>query len=155
AFLTKREKDETRSLYLIGTRGGEARKVLSHSTDIQGYSFSGDGKQVAFLAKEPMSKEKKIRQDQGFNQEIYEEDQPPTRVWIASLTDSVKPRMLKLDGSASELHWNRASKADVIAVALAPTPGIDDHIMFRKVHIVDLKTGEVRNLKNLGKMSQL
>src|SRR5471030_894509 len=27
AFLTKREKDDTRSLYVIGTRGGEARKL--------------------------------------------------------------------------------------------------------------------------------
>ncbi|HMF17069.1 MAG TPA: S9 family peptidase, partial [Gemmataceae bacterium] len=155
AFLTKREKDETRSLYLIGTRGGEARKILSHSTDIQGYSFSGDGKQVAFLAKEPITKEKKTRQDQGFNQEIYEEDQPPTRAWIADLPSPTRkqgadtpgsPRMLKLEGSASELHWN--PKAEAIAVAFAPNALIDEHIMFRKVHIVDLKTGKATKLHN-------
>ena len=160
AFLTKREKDETRSLYFIGTRGGEARKILLHSTDIQGYSFSGDGKQVAFLAKEPVNKEKKTRQDQGFNQEIYEEDQPPTRVWIADLANNGSPRVLKLEGSASELHWN--PKEDKIAVALAPTAGIDDHIMFRKVHIVDLKSASggreppvVTNLHNPGKLGQV
>ena len=52
---------------------------MTHATDITGYSFSGDGKRVAFLATEPMSWAKKARQDQGFNQEIYEEDQPLTR----------------------------------------------------------------------------
>ena len=76
AFLTKRDKDDTRGLYVIGTRGGEARKIVSHATDIQGFSFSGDGKQVAFLATEPTPPAAKKRQDQGFSQEIYEEDQP-------------------------------------------------------------------------------
>ena len=78
-----RQDDATRSLYVIGTRGGEARKIVSHPTDIQGYSFSGDGKQVAFLATEPTPAAKKKLNDQGFNQEIYEEDQPFVRVWIA------------------------------------------------------------------------
>jgi dipeptidyl aminopeptidase/acylaminoacyl peptidase len=171
AFLTKREKDETRSLYVIPTRGGEARKIVSHSTDIQGYSFSGDGKQVAFLATEPAAKTKKTQQDQGFNQEIYEEDQPFVRVWIADLQSPERERRegdgdktpvanargsvrkLKLEGSASELHWN--PKENKLAVALAPNALIDEHIMFRKVHIVDLKTEKATNLNNPGKMGQL
>jgi dipeptidyl aminopeptidase/acylaminoacyl peptidase len=173
AFLTKRDKDDTRCLYVIGTRGGEARKILAHSTDIQSYSFSGDGKQVAFLATEPTAKGKKTQQDQGFNQEIYEEDQPLVRVWIHDLTSrkrerregeqpvahaSGSSRMLELKGSASELHFN--PKEDKLAVALAPNPLIDEHIMFRKVHIVDLTSRERErpvstNLNNPGKLGQL
>jgi dipeptidyl aminopeptidase/acylaminoacyl peptidase len=153
AFLTKRDKDETRSLYLIGTRGGEARKVLSHATDIQGYTFSGDGKRVAFLAIEATPKAQKSLQDQGFNQEIYEEDQPLTRVWIAALDDEKPATMIKLEGNASELHWN--PKSDMLAVALAPNALIDEHIMYRKVHVVDLKTGKATNLENPGKLGQL
>src|SRR5262249_56169856 len=125
--------------------GGESRRVLSHGSDIQGYSWKSDGKQVAFLATEPTPKDRKARQDQGFSQEIYEEDVPPVRVWIADL-DSGKSRLLDVKGSASELHWN--PKLDKLAVALAPTPLIDDQLMFRKVHIVDLKTGEAKNLEN-------
>jgi dipeptidyl aminopeptidase/acylaminoacyl peptidase len=171
AFLTKRDKDATRALYVIGAGGGEARKMNDFATDIQGYSLSGDARTVAFLAAEPPSKAKKAKQDQGFNQEIYEEDQPFTRVWIAALAskgrefpaDDVQrtpwahfpgsPKMLKLEGSASELHFN--PKEDKIAVPLAASPGIDDHIMFRKVHIVDLKTGKATNLNNPGKLGQL
>jgi len=164
AFLTKRDNDPTRSLYVIGTRGGEARKVVSHATDIQGYSFSGDGKQVAFLATEQTPAAKKKLSDQGFSQEIYEEDQPFVRVWIASLAGRASDGLnnpslarpvyeLDLPGSASELHFN--PKEDKLAVALAPSPGIDDHIMFRKVHIVDLKTSKTTNLNNPGKLGQL
>ena len=86
AFLSKRDGDAARSLYVIGTKG-EARKLVAHATDIQGFSFSGDGKQVAFLATEPTPAAKKKLNDQGFNQEVYEEDQPFVRVWIARLGD--------------------------------------------------------------------
>jgi dipeptidyl aminopeptidase/acylaminoacyl peptidase len=152
-FLAKRDKDTTKSLYAIGAKGGEARKLLSHNTDIQGYSFNGDGSAVAFLATDAPSAAKKKLQDQGFNQEIYEEDAPFTRVWLASLVDPETPKLVKLDGSASELHYN--PKEDKIAVALAASPGIDDHIMFRKLHIVDLKTGKATNLNNPGKLGQV
>jgi dipeptidyl aminopeptidase/acylaminoacyl peptidase len=152
SFLTKREKDAHKDLYLIPLRGGEARKVLEHGADIQAYSWSPSGKEVAYLAAEPESKAKKARKDQGFTQEIYEEDFTPTRVWVATLGDTKPPRMLKLEGSASEVHWN--PKNDWLAVALAPTPLVDDSLMFRKLHMVHARTGEAFNLKNPGKMGQ-
>lgn len=153
AFLTKGEKDTTRCLYVIGAKGGERRKVVSHTTDVQGYSWKADGTRIAFLATEPIAKTKKAQQDQGFNQEIYEEDAPFVRVWLQHMDGGAGPQMLDLKGSASELHFN--PKENKLAVALAPSPGIDDHIMFRKVHIVDLATGKATNLNNPGKLGQL
>ncbi len=61
--------------------------------------------------------------------------------------------MLKLEGSASELHFN--PKEDKIAVALAKNSLIDEHIMFRRVHIVHLKTAKATNLNNPGKLGQV
>lgn len=153
SFLAKRDKDQTRSLYAISVRGGEARKILSHSTDILGYSWSPDGKSVAFLAQESEAKSDKVLKEQGFNQEIYEEENAYVRVWIAEPEGEKPARKLKLKGSASELHWSPAG--DRLAVALAPTPLIDDALMFRKVHVVDVTTGKSTNLKNPGKIGPL
>lgn len=179
-YLAKRDKDATKCLYMIGAKGGESKLLQRHETDIQGYSWKADGTRIAFLATEPTSKDKKAKLDQGFNQEIYEEDAPFVRVWIANLAsrgreppekNDGKPgdppganapgsaQMLKLDGSASELHFN--PKENKLAVALAPSPGIDDHIMFRKVHIVDLDgpgrkpSIQITKLDNPGKLGQL
>src|SRR5882672_4652520 len=58
-FLAKRDKDTTKSLYGIGAKGGESKKLLSHTTDIQGYSLNGDGTAVAFLATDAPSAAKK------------------------------------------------------------------------------------------------
>lgn len=150
SFLMKKGDDAFRSLYVIPVRGGEARKVLSHGADILSYSWNSDGKAVAFLAQEPRSKEAKARDDQGFTQEIYEEDGKPVRVYIAHPGDDKPARMLKLEGSASELSWN--PKKDELAVALAPTPLVDDSLMFRKINIVDVGTGSARSLMNPGKI---
>ena len=154
SFLAKRDGDKQRSLYVIPLDGGEARKILEHSTSIGSYSWSPSGKQVAFLAAQPRSKKEEKLRAEGFNQEIYEEDFRPIRVWIATIGSDEKPRMLKLKGSASELHWSPAG--DKLALALAPTPLIDEHYMFRKVRIVDAKTGKITaKLDNPGKMAQL
>jgi dipeptidyl aminopeptidase/acylaminoacyl peptidase len=161
-FLAKRATDATLALHVIGAAGGEARKIREFATDIQSYSLSGDAKSLAFLATEPPSKANKAKLDQGFNQEIYEEDQPPVRVWIAGFADPSRPaQMLDVNGSASELQYN--PKQDMLAVALAPSPSIDDHLMFRKVHLVEftnrdaerLKVVKAANLHNPGKLGQL
>src|SRR6185295_9007063 len=100
--------DKQPSLYAIPLAGGEAQKLFEHETAISGYSWSPDGKQVAFLAAEAEPKETKDLKEKGFNQEIYEEDKPATRVWIADVPvkEGAKPRMLDLKGSASGLHWS-------------------------------------------------
>ena len=157
SFLTKRKDDKTKSLYVIPADGGEARKVLSHETGISGYSWSPDGKHVAFTAKQPLAaKTKKLRKN-GFNQQVFEEDWQTIRVWIAELDlaspepGQKKARPLEVAGSASEIHWSPAGS--LLAVAMAPTPSVDDSFMNRKVIIIDPESSEVRgNLTPPGKM---
>jgi dipeptidyl aminopeptidase/acylaminoacyl peptidase len=153
SFLARRGTDSLRALYRIPLAGGEARKILSHGADIQGYSWSPDGKRVAFLAPEPAPKKERDLQELGFNQEIYEEELRPVRVWVAEPGGEKPPTALKLKGSASELHW--APEQGVLALALAPSPKIDEHYMFRKAHVVAADGEETINLKNPGKMGQL
>ncbi|HXE74975.1 MAG TPA: S9 family peptidase [Candidatus Xenobia bacterium] len=152
AFLAKRGGDKTRSLYLIAPDGGEARRVLSHETDISAYSFSADGERVAFLAEEAEPKESRELKEKGFKQKVFEEELKFVRVWIAHLGDEKpKPRKLELEGSASELHW--APVGNLLSVALAPTPLVDDDLMARKVHVVDADTGKVvARIENPGKL---
>jgi dipeptidyl aminopeptidase/acylaminoacyl peptidase len=160
SFLAKRGKDEFTSLYAIAADGGEARRVVTHKADITAYAWSPDGSQVAFLAVEPAAKEKKELKDKGFSQQIYEEDWQFVRVWIAPAQPSAtgatssEPRKLDLTGSASELRWSPAG--DRLAVALAPSPSVDDGMMNRKVHILDASNGKlVRRIDNPGKLGQV
>ncbi len=152
SFLVKRGEDKHRSLYLIPSDGGEAQRIFSHGANITAYSWSPDGARVAFLATEAEAKEKRQLKEKGFNQQIYEEEVKPVRVWVAGIgEEDAEPRMLDLPGSASELHWSPAGSQ--LAVALAPTPLIDDHYMRRKLHVVDADSGQVlARIDNPGKL---
>ena len=155
SFLAKRGKDKHRSLYVIPIDGGEARKVLSAKSAISSYSWSPDGSRVAFIAADPPPKESEKLKEKGFNQTIYEEDYRPVRVHVARLSEAdTEPRALELAGFPSELHW--APTEDLLAVALAPTPLVDDRYMNRKVHVVDADSGNVvARFENPGKLGQI
>lgn len=155
SFLAKRGKDKTKSLYEIPADGGEAIATLVFDTDISEYSWSPDGKRVAFIAKEKKPKDREKQEEKGFKQEIYEEDFQKARVWIASPGDKDdKPRMLNLPGFPSELHWSPVGTQ--IALALAPTPLTDDHYMHRKAQIYDVENGSiVSSFQNPGKLGKI
>jgi dipeptidyl aminopeptidase/acylaminoacyl peptidase len=155
SFLARDEGNAQVSLYSIGPAGGEPQKILSFPTEITEYSWSLDQKHVAFLAPDPIPDSKKKLQDEGFNQEVYGEEWQRVRVWIVDLggTDS-KPRALDLSGSASELHWSPVGS--LLAVALAPTPSLDDGYLHRKLHVVDAESGSVvARYDNPGKIGQV
>lgn len=145
SYVAKRDKDETRALYVIPLAGGESRKAVAHETDIGSYSWSRDGRQVAFLATEPEKKDAKERKKKGFSQQVFEEDVPPVRLWVAEVDMAAesprKPRLLPLAGSASGVAWSPAGAR--LAVSLAPSPSVDDGMMARVVHLVDAADGKV------------
>lgn len=148
SFLAKRDDDETRSLYVIPVRGGEARKVLTHDTDISDYDWHPDGDRVAFLATPDPPEEVEEQEEKGFDAEIYEEELRSTQVWTSGLDGAKKKdgeedgaRVLELDGDVSDPHWSPDGRR--LALALAPTPRVDDALMKRRVKIVDPEKGEI------------
>ena len=156
AFLMKRgKKDDPKALWAISADGGESSRLLKATDDISSYSFSPDGKQVAFLATEATPERKKTLKEKGFSQEIYEEEARPVKVWTAALGEgAAAPKALDLTGSASELHWSPAG--DRLALALAPSPLIDDDYMARQIVVIEATTGKVAaRVGNAGKLGSI
>lgn len=153
SFLTRRGKDTTRSLYLLPIDGGEARRILTHATDIAAHTWSPDGTRVAFTAREAPPSKRKDLEKKGFTQEIFEEAVLFTRVFIATPGSSEQPTRLELEGSATSIAWSPAG--DRLIAVLAPTPLVDDDLMMRRVHVVDLASGKAVNLANPGKLGDV
>jgi dipeptidyl aminopeptidase/acylaminoacyl peptidase len=151
SFRAKRADDKETALYAIPIHGGEARRLLSHESGVGAYSWSPDGQQIAFLATEPEPKDLKKQKEKGFNATIYEEDWLPVHVLIAQRlgpddpwsdpSTNEKPRALDLQGSAFDLAWDPTGTH--LAVAMAPTPLIDDSLIGQHVYLVDVTTGNV------------
>jgi dipeptidyl aminopeptidase/acylaminoacyl peptidase len=152
-FLAKRGKDEHKSLYKIDADGGEARRVVAFGTDIASFAVKADGKRVAFLATEPDPKTKLDQKKKGFSQILYEEELKPTRLWLATIDDAAPPQLVKLSGSASELRSNPVGEQ--LAVALAPTPTVDDSFTRRKVHVTLAGPAGLVRFNNPGKLGKV
>ena len=151
AFLTKRGDDKFRSLYVIPLAGGEAQRALTHVADIGDYSLAPDGRRVAFVAREAEDAALKKSRDQGFRQEVYEEDWTYARVWTAKLFSAEKPAALKTEGHARAVRWSPTD--DRLLVVATPTPSVDDSLMRQRLRVIDAADGAVRaRIENPGKL---
>lgn len=155
SFIMKRGKDKFKSIYTIPRRGGEARLSMAWKTDIQQYSWSTDGSRVAIVAAdaepEPVRKDK-----EKFKQEVYEEDARASRVWLArNIGAQVITNAAPMDagGHVTAIKWSPAG--DRIAVAVAPTPLMDDVMMRSKVKLLPLDSEKPQiTIPTEGKLGQ-
>lgn len=154
SFLAQRGDDEHQRLYVIPTDGGEATPVLTLGSAAQSYDWSPDGMQVAVVASQALTKEEKTFAEHGFDQDVFEEDYKPARVFIANLKNGGEARVLDLDGSVVQVKWS--PKGERLAVAVAPTPLVDDRYMFQRVHVVEVDSGEiVASIEREGKLGDI
>ncbi len=157
-YLSRRAGDADRTLYSIPLGGGESTHLLRHSTSIGSYAMSPAGDQVAFLATDAEPEARKELRESGFRAVAYEEDDRFSRVWIARRMEGESgfgaARALELEGNGSVLSWSPAGNR--LAVALAPTPLVDDSYMNRRLRIVDTASGAiVTRIDNPGKLGRV
>ena len=181
AFLTKRGEHKEPSVWTIPISGGEASLALSFKGGVRTFGLHPDGKTVLFVGRDEPAKDDKKSSDHGFNQKIVEEQDRPWQVFKHKLNEagsefdrsdkkfdgagaedgkraggdnvkeSSKPVPFNLPGSASDIALSPDGK--LLAVAVAPSPRIDDHYMLRRLHIVDIASGKVvGKLKRDGKL---
>jgi len=151
SFLSKRDGDNSTSLYWISVAGGEAKKLCELETSIAEYTWHPDGIQLAVIAPEPLSASSKQLKDKGFDAEIFEEQQRFSRIYIVDPNGQSDPKMLDIEGHPTEIHFD--PDGSQLVVALAPTPSVDDFYMFRKLRVVAADSGEiVARIDNEGKV---
>ncbi len=155
SFTSKRGKDKESALYVLPYDGGEAQKILSHETGIGNYEWSPDGRQIVFLASDEENKERKKLKDKGFEQEIYEEESLPNRIWIADISgDEPVKTVVPSDGHVKAVSWNPNGKS--LAIAKAPTTLVDDGIVKNRAFVIDAKSGQTQMaIKNPGKLGEM
>lgn len=151
-FLTRKQSDETRSIYQIPINGGEAVKVFSFDQDILSYSWNSDGNQLAFIAKEDVEKSSSPLPYQA---DVFEENQANQRGYIANVAMSSRSaRPISVEGSVYLMQWS--PNGSRIAVSAAPTSSVDDKYMRQQIYVVEARNGEINSeINNEGKLKQI
>ncbi len=150
-FVAKRNPDDKfNSLFEIALSGGEAINKFTHLNSIKGIHPSPDGKRIAFTANDAPPDKKEDLEKKGFKAVVYEESVPVNKVWMLDI-GTWEAVAQELPGSASDFTWSADSSR--YAVALAPTPLIDDSYVARDIYVVNAANGEVLN--NMGSVGKL
>lgn len=153
-FLSKRNQDKQTCLYRLDKAGGEPQRILHFKTDILDYALAPRGNRVAFSARAPLSEEHKNLKKMGFRAEVFEEDWQPARLYLgATGNETCESPPVELQGSVADLKWS--PDGSLLALSLAPNPGVDAQLMFRRIQLLRAQDGKpLRTLENPGKLGQ-
>ncbi len=152
-FIGAMESTGGTQVYSMPLHGGEATALTSSATGISDYSFSPDGKRLAYIASDPQPPELAELRKKGFDAQVFEENISESRVHILDLTTgTAKP--LTSGISVFDIEWSPDGSR--IAAAVAPGNTTDMSYMFKRIHIIDPANGAatmlVENSGKLGKM---
>lgn len=138
-FLGSRSSDEHTSLYEISLNGGEAQKIYAFPTPIASYSWAPDGNHLAFMAKDTTVHE---RSPLPYHPEIYEENLKQRRGYVTNIdNEEHQAHQIQVEGSIYQMQWS--PDGEKLAIAVAPTPLVDDFYMHQQVMIVGHQGEEV------------
>ena len=82
AFLSDREKDGERQVWMMMADGGEAWSVTSHKGGVSGFHFSPDGKRLVLTAVDQPSKDEEDRKKVKDDTMVIDHDIKMTHLWL-------------------------------------------------------------------------
>jgi dipeptidyl aminopeptidase/acylaminoacyl peptidase len=107
AFLSNRAG--TTQVYLMPLDGAEPHAVTTSATDISDFRWSPDGKQIAYLAREP---DPTKRDD---DPKIADREQDLERLWVIDLASGVKRQVTRGAWRIDEFDWLNSGRFLLVA----------------------------------------
>ena len=146
AFLSDREKDNERQVWMMPADGGEAWAVTSHKGGVTGFRFSPDGKQLLLIATDQPGKEEEERKKVKDDPIVIDVDLKMTHLWLLNIEKKEEKRITEGDFTVSDPQWSPDGKR--ISYTTRPTPKADDGGL-SEVWVMTIATGEKKKIEDI------
>jgi dipeptidyl aminopeptidase/acylaminoacyl peptidase len=143
AFLSDREKDGERQVWMMMADGGEAWAVTAHKGGISGFRFSRDGKQLLLSATDQPSKDEEERKKVKDDTMVIDHDIKMTHLWLWNIEKKDEKRLTEGNFTVSDPQWSPDGTR--ITYTTRPTPRADDGAL-SDVWMVTIANGERKKL---------
>src|SRR5262249_34725316 len=142
-FLSDREKDGERQVWMMLADGGEAWAVTSHKGGVTGFRFSPDGKHLVLTAVDQPSKDEEDRKKLKDHTMVIDHDLKMTNLWFFDLNKKEEKRPTQGDFTVSDPQWSPDGTR--ITYTVRPTPRADDGAL-SDVWVINVTGGDKRKI---------
>jgi dipeptidyl aminopeptidase/acylaminoacyl peptidase len=143
AFLSDREKDGERQVWMILADGGEAWSVTSHKGGVTGFHFSPDGKRLVLTATDQPNKDEEDRRKVKDDTIVMDRDLKMTHLWVYDIDKKDEKRLTQGAWTVSDPQWSPDGTR--ITYTTRPTPRADDGAL-SDVWVVTVASGEKQKI---------
>ncbi len=149
--------EEQRAVWGVPVSGGAPRKLAAvPDAAVLAYAVAPSGESIYMLATPAPDAARVAEAGKGFTAIVYEEEQGFNRLFVAAAGGTAidaAPRQITVPGQVDEIDL--APDGSFMVVTSAPTTLVDDNLMKRRPHIIDLATLEARVIETPGKLGDI
>ncbi len=153
AFRTVRSEHHDRpQVYSMDVAGGDLQQHTSAPEGVMAYAFASDPSLLAYTMRSPYPDEVQRRREQGFDMEVYGENERHVRLWVQ---DNGEARSItREDMSVWDFEWSPDNHR--LAVRMTYGTGLDDEMMFSEILVVSAGDGDTDLLaESQGKVGKM
>jgi dipeptidyl aminopeptidase/acylaminoacyl peptidase len=134
-------------VWVMGSGGGKIRKLTNEPSGVTQFKWQPGKNGIAYLSGDVTTDREKELKKRGYDFIFYEENLKNSRLrmaWYDKEWNQTSAWEITHEGNTWDFEFDRQGTR--IAATISPENLIDQRYMFRKIYLIDLQTGEMKQL---------
>ncbi len=148
------KKGESRQVWVMNSTGGSITKLTNEPAGVSQFKWQPGKNGIAYLSRDITSQREKELKKRGYNFIFYEENLKNSHLHLARYDkewNQTSVWKITHEGNTWDFEFDRQGKQ--IAASISPKNLIDHRYMFRKIYLIDLASGNMKQIsENEGKL---
>ncbi|HEC43481.1 MAG TPA: S9 family peptidase [Bacteroides sp.] len=148
------DENKIKQVWTMPTAGGETIPLTQSESNVSSFRWNPDGVSLAYLALTPVSDKEKDLKKRGYGFIFYEENLKNTNLYISEFDGKfVHQKTRQLTEGVNVWNFEFNGQGTHIAAGISPKNLIDHSYMFKRIHLIDLQSGNMEKISdNEGKL---
>lgn len=148
------EDGDPQQVWVMSSNGEGIKKLTNEPSGVSQFRWQPGKNGIAYLSREVTTDREKELKKRGYSFIYYEENLKNSTLhmaWYDKEWNQTGVWKITQKGNTWDFEFDR--QGDRIAASISPRNLIDQRYMFRKIYLIDLKTGEMKQVsQNQGKL---
>jgi dipeptidyl aminopeptidase/acylaminoacyl peptidase len=143
------EEGEPQQVWVMDSDSGKIRKLTNEPSGVDQFKWQPEKRGIAYLSSERITDREKELKKRGYDFIFYEENLKNNRLYMAWYDNDWNQTSvweITHEGNTWDFEFDRQGAR--IAASISPKNLVDQRYMFRKIYLIDLQTGEMKQVSD-------